>query len=280
MSDAGSSMHGGEGPYVLGHSEQELNRLRVQARLINPITRQFFAEAGIAPGMRVLDVGSGAGDVAFLGAELVGAAGRIVGVDRSPTALAVARARASELSLSNVEFLEGDPSAMTFEKPFDAVIGRYVLMFQDDPIPMLRHLRTLLRPGGITVFHEVDWVGARSFPPVPLYDQCCKWLVEAMERGGADTRMGIKLYSTFLAAGLPAPAMRLHSVIGGGLNASDQVHLKTDLVATLASDIVRLGIATEGEIGIETLTERVIEEVTRKQSVVVGREEIGAWSRV
>jgi ubiquinone/menaquinone biosynthesis C-methylase UbiE len=264
---------------VLGHSEQELNRLRVQARLINPITRQFFVEAGIAPGMRVLDVGSGAGDVAFLGAELVGAAGRIVGVDRSRTALVMARARASELSLSNVEFLEGDPSAMTFEEPFDAVIGRYVLMFQDDPIPMLRHLRTLLRPGGITVFHEVDWVGARSFPPVPLYDRCCKWLVEAMERSGADTRMGIKLYSAFLAAGFPAPVTRLHSVIGGGMNASDQVQLNTDLVATLASDIVRLGIATEAEIGIETLTERVIEEVTRRDCVVVGREEIGAWSR-
>jgi hypothetical protein len=59
-------------PYVLGHSKQELDRLRVQARLIDPITRLFFAEAGVAPGMRVLDVGSGAGDTAFLVAELVG----------------------------------------------------------------------------------------------------------------------------------------------------------------------------------------------------------------
>ena len=51
-------------PYALGHSERELTRLGVQARLVDPITRRFFLEAGIEPGMRVLDVGSGAGDVA------------------------------------------------------------------------------------------------------------------------------------------------------------------------------------------------------------------------
>src|SRR4030095_7959316 len=77
--------------YVLGHSDRELERLRVQARLIDPITLRFMREGGVGPGMRVLDVGSGAGDVAFLAAELVGDAGEVVGVDRAATALAVAR---------------------------------------------------------------------------------------------------------------------------------------------------------------------------------------------
>src|SRR4051812_48499231 len=76
--------------YALGHSDQELDRLSAQARLVDPITRQFFREAGIANGMRVLDVGTGAGDVAFLLAELVGDSGEVVGVDRAPDALAVA----------------------------------------------------------------------------------------------------------------------------------------------------------------------------------------------
>src|SRR5262244_2296179 len=84
---------GGAGSYVLGHSDRELERLRLQAKLVDPITRQFLIEAGIAPGMRVLDIGSGAGDVAFLAAQLVGPAGQVVGVDRSATALARARTR-------------------------------------------------------------------------------------------------------------------------------------------------------------------------------------------
>ncbi len=81
------------GTYALGHSAQELERLRIQARLIDPITRRFFLEAGLGPGMRVLDIGSGAGDVAFLAAELVGVTGEVVGTDRAAKAVAAARER-------------------------------------------------------------------------------------------------------------------------------------------------------------------------------------------
>jgi SAM-dependent methyltransferase len=267
-------------PYVLGHSKQELDRLRVQARLIDPITRLFFAEAGVAPGMRVLDVGSGAGDTAFLVAELVGPTGWIIGVDRSAAAIAVARQRANERSLRNVAFVEADPSTMTFEQPFDAVVGRYVLMFQTDPIPMLSKLKTLIRPDGIVVFHEVDLNGARSEPPVPLYDRLCSWLADAQSRGGADVRMGIKLHSAFLAAGLAAPTMRLHSVIGGGAIASDLVYVKAGLAMTLIGEMERLGLATADDLGIKSLPARIIKEMTMSQSVIVGRTEIGAWSRV
>ncbi len=90
--------------YELGHTEWELKRLATQAQLVDPITRQYFKAAGIAPGMRVLDVGSGAGDVAFLAAELVGPTGSVIGVDRSPAAVAAARTRALERKLGNVMF--------------------------------------------------------------------------------------------------------------------------------------------------------------------------------
>jgi 2-polyprenyl-3-methyl-5-hydroxy-6-metoxy-1,4-benzoquinol methylase len=76
--------------YILGHSEREIARLKAQAAELDPITRRFLLEAGIVPGMRVLDVGSGAGDVAFLAAELVGATGEVVGVDLAPAAIEVA----------------------------------------------------------------------------------------------------------------------------------------------------------------------------------------------
>ena len=219
--------------YALGHSDRELDRLSAQARLVDPITRQFFREAGIARGMRVLDVGSGAGDVAFLLAELVGDSGEVVGVDRAPGALAVARARADADSRRNVSFLEGDPTRMAFERGFDAVVGRYVLQFQPDPVAMLRALASHLHPGGIVAFHELDWDGVRSFPPSPTYDQCCRWIVETLRMLGAETRMGIKLHSTFVAAGLPAPSMRLGAVVGGGVNSADCLELVTDLVETL-----------------------------------------------
>src|SRR5262245_11876763 len=123
--------------YALGHSDSELERLTIQARLIDPITRQLFREAGIVPGMRVLDVGCGMGDVSFLVRELVGEAGEVIGLDRATQALASARARAEARSLHNVSFREGDINQIRFEQPFDAVVGRYVLLFNADPPAIL-----------------------------------------------------------------------------------------------------------------------------------------------
>jgi hypothetical protein len=168
---------------------------------------------------------------------------------------------------------------MTFEQPFDAVVGRYVLMFQHDPTTMLRKLVAHVRPGGVVVFHEPDWDSTRSFPPAPTYDRCCRWIVETLRLSGADPRMGIKLHATFVAAGLPAPSMRLESVIGGGANSSDQVHFKTDLACTLIPEMERLGVASAREIDAQTLAERVLTEIIGSASVIVGRSEIGAWSR-
>src|SRR5215510_12807426 len=65
--------------YVFGHSDRELERLAAQAALVDPITREILVEAGIAPGMRVLDVGSGIGAVAFLVSSLVGEGGSVIG---------------------------------------------------------------------------------------------------------------------------------------------------------------------------------------------------------
>jgi tRNA A58 N-methylase Trm61 len=67
--------------YVMGHPVREEERLQKLGQLLYPSTRHLFEEVGIVPGMKVLDVGSGAGDVALLLAKLVGPTGSIVGVD-------------------------------------------------------------------------------------------------------------------------------------------------------------------------------------------------------
>jgi SAM-dependent methyltransferase len=265
---------------VLGHSGRELDRLSAQARLIDPITRRFLSEAGIGLGMRVLDVGSGAGDVAFVAAELVGRTGEVVGIDRSRAALELARARTAERALPNVTFLEGDPATIGFERPFDAAIGRYVLQFQANPAAMLRTVTALVRPGGTVVFHELDWDGVRSTPPVPTYDRCCRMIVETLRASETETRMGSKLFAAFVAAGLPAPSMRFEAVVGGGTNSSHPLRLIADLTASLSTTIEELGIATEAELDPSTLLNQMCNEAQAEQSVVIGHFQFGAWTRV
>jgi SAM-dependent methyltransferase len=266
-------------PYVLGHSEVELRRLAFQAALIEPVTRRLLVEAGVTTGMRVLDVGTGRGDVAFLVAELVGESGSVVGVDRAASVVAVARERAERESLANVSFVEGDPAELAFAAPFDAVVGRYVLQFQQEPSAMLRRLVSLLGPGGTVAFHEIDWTGYRSYPPVALWDRCCGLVVQAVEAGGADTHSGSKLPSTFAAAGLPAPSMQMSAITGAGENCGDAVQRLAGLVATLLPAIEERGLVEPGELEADTLAQRLIDDVTASASFVVAASELTAWSR-
>jgi SAM-dependent methyltransferase len=265
--------------YSLGHSERELERLASQARLVDPITRRFLIEAGVAPGMRVLDVGSGAGDVAFIAADLVGATGEVVGTDRAPAALSTARRRAEAGGRTNVSFREVDPAEMPIGQLFDAVVGRYVLMHQPDPIAMLRGLVGQVRPGGVVVFHEPYRADIHSFPVVPGYDRGTALVSETSRRSGSDPQMGMKLYATFIAAGLPAPSMRLESLIAGGARSADHVHYEMDVLVTLIPVMERLGLVTAADGDLTMLAERVVQDVIANDSVVVGRAEIGAWTR-
>ena len=111
-----------EAEYILGHSEREIRRLIHQAAILRPITERLMRGAGIRPGMRVLDLGCGAGDVSFLAAELVGASGSVVGIDRSPEAIAVARTRALAAGLRNVRFEEAAVGTFSAIEPFDMVV--------------------------------------------------------------------------------------------------------------------------------------------------------------
>jgi len=266
--------------YVLGHAERELRRLTVQARLIDPITRRFLAAAGLAPGMRVLDVGSGPGDLAFLAAEIVGNDGEVLGVERSSEAITMARGRAAQFGYDNVSFVLGEAADCAFDGSFDAIVGRYVLVFQRDAAALLSSLCKRLRPDGLMVFHEVDFAGERSYPPVRCYDRACAWVAEALRLARSDPRMGVRLLEIFVAAGLPEPRLRLEAVIAGGEQCADEVSFKVELVRTLLPEILQRDIATAEEVAIESLEERMQDEIARCRAVIVGRSEIGAWVRV
>jgi len=265
--------------YAFGHSDAELKRLSTQARLIDPITRRYFVAAGISEGMRVLDVGSGAGDVALLLAALVGPEGEVIGTDLAPRAVEVAQQRARRTGHANVTFRHGDPALMRFDRTFDAIAGRYVLQFIPDPSAALAKLADHLRPGGTVVFHELDWNGARSIPSVPTYDQLCLWIRRTIEQAGARTDLGAELGVVFKKAGLSEPTLRLESVIASGAASMDAIHLVTDLVATLLPKMERFGIVKASEIDLSSLAQQVLAEVAA-EGTLIGRAEVGAWATV
>jgi hypothetical protein len=131
----------------------------------------------------------------------------------------------------------------------------------------------------VIAFHESYLTSAHSVPPAPIYDRCNQWMIETFKRLGTETQMGAKLYAAFTVAGLPAPALRASSIIGGGDGASPWLHHTAELVRTLLPEMERMGVATAAEVDIETLYERLHREVGSEGCVIIGRSEIGAWSR-
>src|SRR6476620_11506413 len=103
--------------YPPGNTDAEHERLIRQAARVAPITERFFREAGIGLGQRVLDLGSGVGDVAMLAARLVGPSGEVVAIERDPKSIAKASARATEAGFYNVSFNESNVDEIRDEKP-------------------------------------------------------------------------------------------------------------------------------------------------------------------
>jgi ubiquinone/menaquinone biosynthesis C-methylase UbiE len=266
--------------YAFGHSEAETRRLQAQSRLFSSTARRLLEEAGITAGMRVLDVGSGAGDVALLAADLVGPGGEVIGVDANPVILETARARAQEAGLANVSFLEGDITSTVPDGPFDVAVGRCVLFFLADPAAALRRVVGTVRPGGAVAFQEPGNATLRpdALPPSPLLDQAWTWILEAYRRAGLDSRMGLRLFPLFAEAGLPAPRMRLDAAVGGGSNWEGYDYIAETLRAILPL-IVTHGVATAEEVGTDSFGARLREEVLGQGGVITTWSFVTAWAR-
>jgi len=263
--------------YVFELSE-EAKRLENQGQFLAPLTRRLFEDAGITAGMKVLEVGCGAGDVALLLAEMVGPGGTIVGVDRNPAILQTAWKRVRAAGLAQVSFVSGDILTIALADDFDAVVGRLILVHTQDKVALLRRVSAHVREGGLVVFQEPDHTNpVATLPRARLFEQAWNWWLEATRRAGLERQMGLKLFGVFVDAGLPAPEMRLERVMGGGPNWGGYDHLAS-LVRGLLPLIVQSGIATAEEVEIDTLAQRLRDEVVSQRGVVMGLSLASAWT--
>lgn len=107
------------------------------------------ALAGLQPGERVLDLGSGGGIDCFLAAQQVGDTGKVTGLDMTPAMLELARANKAKLGIENVEFVQGEMEKMPIpDSSVDVIISNCVVCLSPDKDSVFTESFRVLSPGG------------------------------------------------------------------------------------------------------------------------------------
>jgi ubiquinone/menaquinone biosynthesis C-methylase UbiE len=263
--------------YVLGSDDAEIARLDEQASSIAGATEALLRAAGIGGPMRVLDLGTGLGHVAFQVAGLLDPDGSVVGVDQAERLLEIAESRRAAAGAENVGFLQADARTFTASDPFDAIVARLLLFHLPDREEVLRRQLDSLRPGGTMVLVEFDIGAMRAEPEVPLVEAVRVWIEAAFRSAGADPRIGAQAAQLLRRA-------RFADVSTFGIQSyfapSDPIgpFLCAGVTRSLAPQILAHGIADEAELGLETLQTRIAEQVAARDAVIMPPAVVGAWA--
>ncbi len=141
------------------------------------LNHRLVADARLHAGMTVLDLGSGTGYPALLGAQTVGPSGSVIGMDLAEHMLAAAGRKATRLGLSNVSFRTGDVTTLPFDaNSFDAVTSRFCLMFLPEIPKAASEIARVLKPGSWVA--AAVWSAPEMNPSIGLSMAAIKQVIE------------------------------------------------------------------------------------------------------
>jgi SAM-dependent methyltransferase len=188
--------------YTLKLDAEAIDRLNTMAALARAFEAPAWAQAGIASGATVLDVGCGTG--AFLAefADLVGAEGRAIGIDSSQAAVDACAAYLAHRQLPQASVIRGDALQAGLEPDsFDAAHVRLLLIHLGSDAPdLLRIVRGLLRPGGHVVLTDLDGPSCGVSETIPELEEVMEAWLTLMRKRGNDVRIGVHLPAVAAAA--------------------------------------------------------------------------------
>lgn len=193
-----------EQDYVLGTHDAEVERLGVQHRAWRPRVLDAWRRAGIGTGDTVVDVGCGPGYAALDLAEIVGATGHVIGLERSQRFLAALRRRIADRRIANLAAEQIDLVADDWRvRDADAAWCRWVLAFVNDPPLVVRRIAACLKPGGRAVFHEYfDYATWRLAPRSEDFEEFVAIVMRNWRENGGEPDIGLDLPSLLTAAGM------------------------------------------------------------------------------
>jgi len=233
--------------YLLTDTANELERLRLQARVWEPETEAWLDRIGIQEGWRCLDLGCGAMGILGPLSKRAGKTGSVVGLDRDPQQLAAARAYAAEHKLGNVEILLADGYASPLPSgTFDLVHVRFVFAPVGRDAALLAEMLRLAKPGGILAIQEPDAAAWTCYPPHPEWDTLKNVILTAFRKGGGDFDAGRRTFGMLRQAGLED--VRMRAAVVALHDGHPYLRLPIQFATSLRSRIVDGGLMRADEL--------------------------------
>jgi SAM-dependent methyltransferase len=193
--------------YALGHTPEEYERLRAQARAWEAATGRLLDQVGVGPGATCLDAGCGPGETMRLMAERVGPAGRVLGIDADAALGAMTLAMLHDAGHRQCQFQVQD---LTAEEPipgapFDLVYARLLLFHLPRRVEVLGRLWDAVAPGGHLLVQDYDLRGISTLPQLDWVGELLRVWTGAFGAAGADVSAGTRLPQLFAQAGIGTP---------------------------------------------------------------------------
>ena len=231
--------------YVIAGGRPGFERLRVLSRVWGDSTESLLRRVGIGPGMHCLDVGCGAGDVSLFLSGLVGPTGSVVGSDKDAVQLDLVKEWCQRLSVTNVELELSDVMQLEATDAYDVVYSRFLLEHLPDPVEAIRRMWRAVRPGGLLIAEDGDFLAEFCEPPHPGFDFWMSAYQETLRRNGGDPLSGRRLHSRFREAGIADPQVNLVQYVFLTGEGKLMPYLT---VARTGSRMVDSGVATQEQV--------------------------------
>ncbi len=245
MAQSSPSKPSHECDYVLGTHDAEIERLGFQHSVWQEEVHRAWQSAGITTGSRVIDVGCGPGFASLDLADLVGATGSVLAVERSARFLDFVRVQAQQRNLHNITAVELDLMETSIPAvDFDAAWCRWVACFVPQPGVLIDRIARALRPGGVVVFHEyVEYASYQLVPPQQPVREFVDAVFESWRAQGGEPDIARVLPRLLCERGFEITSAR---PIGFAPRPSDRAwNWPAGFVRTNVPRLVQLGIRSE-----------------------------------
>ncbi|MEW6542726.1 MAG: methyltransferase domain-containing protein [Nitrospirota bacterium] len=260
--------------YYLARGAGDVERLRLLNRAYGPESEALLRRAGLAAGLRVMEVGCGSGNMIRWLAEQAGPSGLLVGLDISVEQIEQARRQVEASGLTNVSFLAADVAAPALaEAGFDLVYCRLVLIHLTKPAEALRAMAALLKPGGRLVCEEIDSSRWRCEPPSRLVARSAELKLALSDRRGQHWRIGSDLAKLVREIGFRQVTASEHMPL---VRKGEEKRLLGISFLDLAPELLKEGLTTREEVA-EVAAE--MERVAADDRVLLGLPAMGqVWA--